>query len=332
MSLSRWVERQWQRRGPFAVCLLPLAWIYCTLMRLRRLAYRRGWLVTQRLTCPVIVVGNLSVGGTGKTPLIMALVRRLAAVGYRPGVVSRGYGGRAPHYPLLVRPDTPAALAGDEPALIAREAGCAVAVDPDRVAAARMLIEEAGCDVILADDGLQHLRLGRDIEIVVIASDAIAGNGWCLPAGPLRESPAVLDTADFVFSRDPASRRTPHRLSLRVGDLSRADNPARRLPLSVFAGRAVHAVAGLGNPASFFASLRAAGLIVQEHAYPDHHAYRPGELEHSPPQPLVMTAKDAIKCRDFAAPEWWVLNVSAEIDAAILNNILVKLEECRRRG
>ena len=252
-----------------------------------------------------MVVGNLSVGGSGKTPLVIWLARQLAAQGMRPGVVSRGYGGRASDFPLLVDAQTPASICGDEPALVARSVGCPVVIDPDRPAAANLLVENDLCDVIIADDGLQHLALARDVEIAIISSDKIAGNGFCLPSGPLRENADRLESIDLVISRESDSVLAPYHMELLPGDCFRVDNPAMRLPLSAFWKNRVHAVAGIGQPENFFASLRTAGLDIIPHAFPDHHDYTPADISFGDRLPVIMTAKDAVKCADFAERHCW---------------------------
>ena len=330
--LALWIQNRWQHKGLFAWLMLPLAGLYCLVMILRRRAYSAGVFASIRVECPVIIVGNLSVGGTGKTPLVMWLVEQLVKNGYRPGVISRGYGGTAAGLPMLVGEKTPASAAGDEPVLIARRTNRPVVIAPDRVAAARFLLASTDCNVIVSDDGLQHLRLQRDIEIAVIASDRIAGNGWCLPAGPLREPASVLDGVDIVVSRTDHPMRSDGQLKLETGDCVRIAAPAERRALGDFCGRTVHAVAGIGNPDDFFAGLRQAGLDVIEHRFPDHHAYSPSELDFADERAVIMTEKDAVKCTAFAGPEWWALPVSAVLEECILDTILNRLEEISQGG
>lgn len=330
--IALWIQARWQKRGLFAILMLPLAGLYCLVMMLRRQAYAIGLKASHPLACPVIVVGNLSVGGTGKTPLVIWLAEKLAGAGYKPGIVSRGYGGSASDSPLMVDADTPAEIAGDEPALISRHSGRPVVVCPDRIAAAKLLTSETDCDVIIADDGLQHLRMQRDIEIAVIASDRIAGNGWCLPAGPLRESPSVLGSVDIVITRAAASALTEWRLELEPTGCVRIDGGDEVRPLSAFKGMRVHAVAGIGNPDGFFVSLAEAGLDVIEHPFPDHHPYTASDLSFADDLPVIMTEKDAVKCAGFAGPDWWALTVSASVDEGILNEIFMTLEESARGG
>ena len=327
MKLSIWLHKQWQKRGVFAWLMYPLSVLYCVVMSLRRELYDSGLLTSHQVGRPVIVVGNLSVGGTGKTPLVIWLANQLARSGIRPAVVSRGYGGRAASFPLLVDYETPAAIAGDEPAMMARKLGCPVVIDPDRVAAANGLVERNLCDVIIADDGLQHLALDRDLELAVITSDRIAGNGFCLPAGPLRESPDRLKSVDIVISRAANSTLTSHSMSLSLGECSRLDNPAMRLPLSAFWDSPVHAVAGIGNPDGFFDSLRRSGLEIIPHPFPDHHDYTPADISFADELPVIMTEKDAVKCAEFAGRNYWAATVSVELDEGILESVMNTIAE-----
>jgi tetraacyldisaccharide 4'-kinase len=253
------------------------------------------------------VVGNLTAGGTGKTPLTLALVEALRARGRRPGVVSRGYGGdqRAP----ILLGDTPdPAQVGDEPCLI-RAGGVPVAVGRDRPAAARLLLD-AGCDVLIADDGLQHYRLARDVEICVIDGVRRFGNGHLLPAGPLREPLARLAAVDFRVCNGGAAATGEIPMQL-AGGWARALADGHEQDLRAFADHRVHAVAGIGHPQRFFDSLRAQGIAVIEHAFSDHHAFVPVDLRFGDDLPVLMTEKDAIKCHGFAQPHWWSVPVRA---------------------
>jgi tetraacyldisaccharide 4'-kinase len=290
---------------------LPLAALYGALVRLRRRLYRGGALRSQRLAVPVVVVGNITAGGAGKTPLVIALVEGLRARGFQPGVVSRGYGGteRAPR--LLASEPDPAQV-GDEPALIALRTGAPVAVGANRPAAARLLLDQ-GVDVIIADDGLQHYALARDVEICVVDGARRLGNGRLLPAGPLREPASRLREVDFVVCNggEPRADEIPMRL---VADaaVSLADD-AMRKPLAAFAGSRVHAVAGIGHPQRFFQSLREMDIEPIEHPFPDHHRYASADLAFGDELPVLMTDKDAVKCRAFAQPNWWRVPVTAAL-------------------
>lgn len=311
-ALERWLLRRWYggvAPGP-GLRLLSLA--YAGLVRLRGGLYRRGLLRVHRLRAPVIVVGNLVAGGSGKTPLTIALARGLAAQGWRPGIVSRGY-GRQSREPVRVTPSLPPELCGDEPLLIARQTGLPVFVDSDRVAAGKRLLAE-GCNLIIADDGLQHRRLGRDIEIEVLDGERRHGNGHLLPAGPLRERAGRRVDLRVVNGGEAGEGEWPMRLVL--GDALPLEGGLAR-PLAGFDGATVHAVAGIGNPGRFFAALRERGLRVVEHAFPDHHAYQAADLRFTPDAPLLMTEKDAVKCVDFTLRQAYAVPVRAELPPAL---------------
>ena len=309
-----------------------LSGLYGAVTALRRKAYRRGWLRSLQAGAPVIVAGNVTAGGTGKTPLVIALVARLRAQGWTPGIASRGHGREDAGTPRWVDADSDAAQVGDEPLLIARSTGAKVRVDRDRVAAAKALVA-AGCDVVVCDDGLQHYRLARDIEIEVQDARRRYGNGRLLPAGPLREPVERAADCDFrvlnlgVASEDDAQREAGFGewpMRLQVG----AAQPllgGRAQPLSAFAGQRVHAVAGIGDPERFFATLRDAGIAVVPHAFPDHHAYGPGDFAFGSPLPVLMTEKDAVKCRGFAQPGWHAVPADARLPEAFWVALCAKL-------
>lgn len=308
------------------VVLLPLAGLFSLIAGLRRLAYRRGWLRQQQVAAPVIVVGNIVAGGVGKTPLVIYLVERLQAMGLTPGVVSRGYGAQVGRQPVVVQADTPISTSGDEPRMIWRRTGAPVCVHPDRVAAARRLLDQ-GVDVIVADDGLQHYRLARDAEIAVLDASRGLGNGLPLPAGPLREPPRRLKTVDLCVARGgdwPGALR----MHVQGSQLRRVRDQADGGEVSAWATRSVHAVAGIGHPQRFFDGLRLAGLHVQAHAFRDHHAYVPADLSFDDALPVIMTEKDAVKCVDFAQDNWWYLPVQAVFspgDSARIDALLRRL-------
>ena len=320
------IERHWYRLSPVSLLLLPLSLVFCALVLVRRTLYRSGLLPQVPLPVPVIVVGNISVGGTGKTPLVIWLAKFLQAQGYRPGIVTRGYRGKNRDWPLRVLSGTPAALAGDEAVLLARRAGCPVVAGPDRVADARQL-QEQGCDLILSDDGLQHYRLARDIEIAVIDGERRFGNGLCLPAGPLREPRMRLRSVHLrVTNGEPRGGEIGMRLE--AGDIYRLGDPAQRDAISSLSGK-LHAVAGIGHPERVFAMLRRHGLDIEAHAFPDHHAFVPSDLAFGDSRPVILTEKDAVKCEGFARPNHWVLAVAARPDVHLGDSVLKLLKEKR---
>ena len=307
----------WYGKSVWTFLLLPLSWIFIGLANLRRY-----WIVryTQKtLVTPVIVVGNISVGGTGKTPLLISLVKWLQKQGFNPGVISRGYGGKASQYPYLLDATSTAAEAGDEPISIYQQTGCAVCVGPDRIAAARLL-EDQSCDILVSDDGLQHYRLGRDIEIAVVDGQRGLGNGWRLPVGPLREPKSRLKTVDWVVVNSPSENYklpgldelfyVPMQIIAR--DLIHLQTGEKK-SLKEFSETPVNAVAGIGNPQRFLNTLSELGMNAQLHAFPDHHAYVADDLSFTNNWPVVMTEKDAVKCHAFAQPHWFYLPIHASL-------------------
>ena len=315
--------RLWYGESATASWLQPLAALYGLLFRLRRHAYERGWLKTYRAARPVIVVGNLSVGGTGKTPLVAWLAEQLSGSGLRVGIVSRGY-GRSRQAPEVVHAESDWRHVGDEPMLLRELTGCDTVVARDRFAAAQQLVA-LGVDVIIADDGLQHLRLARDCEIVVVDGARGFGNGRLLPAGPLREpasrshhASAVVvngtpEHASLLAGEGKLSASTLQ-MSLLGGNAYRVDGSGGAQPLQHFSGKRVHAVAGIGNPARFFRDLRARGIDVVEHAYPDHHPFNAANLTFGDDLPVLMTQKDAVKCRSLATAQLWYVPVVARFN------------------
>lgn len=308
--LARWIVRQWRAPSTAGRLLLaPPAALFRILVALRRGAYRAGLLRGRRLPVAVVVVGNLTVGGGGKTPLVVHLVEALRAAGFRPGVVSRGYGGAGGGGPRRVGADTDAAAAGDEAVLIARRCGCPVAVGADRAAAGALLLD--ACDVLVADDGLQHYRLARDLEIAVVDGDYGLGNGRPLPAGPLREPAARLRSVDFVAVRD-GERAGAWRYRVLPGAARRVDGAPGERPLSAWRGQRVHAVAGIGVPERFFGQLEDAGLAVERHGFDDHHRFSAADLAFGDAAPILMTEKDAVKCHRIAHADMWLVPAQVE--------------------
>jgi tetraacyldisaccharide 4'-kinase len=316
----------WYSDGPVPLGARALSGVYGGLFGLRRKWYGRGWLKPQSAGVPVIVVGNVAVGGTGKTPLTIALIERLREAGWKPGVASRGYGRDDPKTARWVEPRTAPAEGGDEPVLIALRTGAKVRVDRDRVAAARALAQ-AGCDIVVCDDGLQHYRLARDVEIDVVDLRR-HGNNRLLPAGPLREPVQRADECDFrvvnVGSDDVPAGFGEWPMRLMPGEAQPIEG-GRPKSLATFSGQRVHAVAGIGNPERFFNMLRSHGIAVVPHAFADHHAYVPADFEFGSRLPVLMTEKDAVKCRAFADSAFFSVPVRAELPEAFWIALFDKL-------
>lgn len=312
MPSPRAIEQLWYGGHPLGRLLIPLAWLYRIIIRCRRLCYQTGLLAVRRVGAPVIVVGNITAGGAGKTPLVIWLAEYLGGQGFRPGIVSRGYGGRPAKTPQQVRADSAPAVVGDEPVLLAGRIKCPVAVAIRRPRAARELVARYGCDLIISDDGLQHYALGRDIEIAVIDGERRFGNGRCLPAGPLREPRGRLKSVDLVVSKQRAGRHE-YKMEYRYGELVSLLDPDKKRPLAELAGKQAHAVAGIAEPSGFFSCLQRHGIDIIRHEFPDHHPYGAADLAFNDERAVLMTEKDAVKCRAFATRQFWYLPIKAEL-------------------
>ncbi len=320
----RRLEHYWYSDSRLPWLLLPLSALFYLISALRRLAYRLGLLASEQLPVPVIVVGNITVGGSGKTPLVVWLAEFLKQAGYRPGIISRGYGGQSEQWPVAVTTDSDPQRVGDEPLLIVQRSGCPMWVGPDRAEAARSLLHENAVDVIISDDGMQHYRLARDIEIAVVDGSRRFGNGFLLPAGPLREPVRRLAGCDLVVANGVA-RQGEFTMQLVPADAVSLQDGGKR-PLNSFAESTVHAVAGIGEPQRFFTMLRQHGLDVIEHPFPDHHDYQAADIEFHDGLQLLMTEKDAVKCRKHARPYHWYIPVDAGLPARFGDEVLSLLK------
>jgi tetraacyldisaccharide 4'-kinase len=314
------LDYYWYTRSPWLLLLTPLSLVYRVIISLRRSAYRTGIFRSTRISLPVIIVGNITAGGTGKTPLVAWLAEHLRGKGYRPGIISRGYGGHAGNWPQQVRPDSDPGVVGDEAVLLATRTHCPMAVAPDRVAAANSLIEHSDCDVILSDDGLQHYALQRDIEIAVIDGVRRFGTGFLIPAGPMREPASRLQEVDLVVINGLGSGQE-HPMRMIQGDLHNLLDSGKVCALTDFRSQTVHAVAGIGNPGRFFQSLQQAGLRLEPHSFPDHYQYRPEDIRFNDDRPVIMTEKDAVKCRHFAAANVWYVPVETRMSEAFCDSL-----------
>ena len=318
----------WSRRGAIAWLLWPVSLVFRVLVFGRRVLYGMRLLKSVHPGIPVIVVGNLTVGGSGKTPLVIWIAEFLKANGWAPGIVSRGYGANISE-PRAATVASTAAEVGDEPILLSRRSGCPVWVGADRVRVAALLrAAHEDVNVLILDDGLQHYAMRRDLEIAVADARGF-GNGFLLPAGPLREPRSRLRSVDAVVSH--ASPVQGHAMTLRGEELHRMTDARERQPLKAFAGQRVHAVAGIGDPNRFFLHLGKAGIKVLPHPFPDHHPFTPQDLEFGDGLPVLLTEKDAVKLRSVAQPHWWVLPVSAQLDPAFGPWLLSRLAPGKTR-
>lgn len=306
------LDNYWYSYNLISIILLPLTGLFCFLSSVRRILYKKGFLQSYKAPLPVIVVGNISVGGTGKTPLIIELVKVLQSQGKKPGVISRGYGGKAHTWPQVVNNLSNADLVGDEPQLIFQSTQCPVVVGPDRRHDIEILIKQFNCDVILSDDGLQHYKMKRDFEIVVVDAKRVFGNGFCLPSGPLRERISRLkqvdmvlynggDESDVAFSLQPGKCHTTSHIEI------------KSVALEFFSGKTVHAVAGIGNPERFFKMLEKYNINVIKHAFSDHYYFTKSDFIFNDEYPVLMTEKDAIKCNDFEFLNHWSVPVEVKL-------------------
>jgi tetraacyldisaccharide 4'-kinase len=327
--LHELIQKIWYGKAYLALPLIPLSWIFRAAAALRRECYKRGILRSYSLPVPVIIVGNISVGGTGKTPLLIYLAELLRVAGRRPGIVSRGYGGQSAHWPRRVYRNSDPTDVGDEAILIAERTGCPVAVGPRRADAAQLLLENQECDMILSDDGLQHYALQRTLEIAVIDGERRFGNGYCLPAGPLREPVSRLNSVDLTVCNGRSGNRGEYLMQIH-GNIALNLSTGESQPLSYFVGRPCHAFAGIGNPQRFFELLQDAGISCETHIFPDHYAYRRADIDFPDGAPVLMTEKDAVKCRRFRKGNFWYIPAKAELPKTFDEHFLHLLEEQAR--
>jgi tetraacyldisaccharide 4'-kinase len=332
------LERAWHERAGWLILLWPVSVLFQALTAIRRAAQQSK----QRpayLTAPLIVIGNISLGGTGKTPLLITLSQELQKQGFKPGIISRGYGGDAPSYPLAVNSDSDVSQSGDEAFLIAEKTGCPVYVDPDRSAALQALLLHEDVDVVLSDDGLQHYNLYRDLEIVVVDGQRLFSNGFCLPAGPLRESMNRLKEVQHIVVNGEPAREIPQLASASkmqleprslVNMVSGEKRPFAGAPFNM--GNKVQAVSALGNPQRFYALLERLPYQVEIFSFPDHHRFTADDFEQEGidmHQPVVMTEKDAVKCRQFAKNNFWYLSVEVNLESQFFERLTEDIRRVR---
>ena len=338
-AVHRFFQRIWYEGDGWYRALLPFSGLFWILVSLRRILYRSGVLRSHKADVPVIVVGNITAGGTGKTPTTVWLTRVLCERGFTPGVVSRGYGGSKAGSSMRIDAETDPAVAGDEPVLIAIRSGCPVVVDANRARAASMLVED-GADLVIADDGLQHYALERDYEICVIDGTRGLGNGLMLPAGPMRETAARAEEVDQVvingrlrLDREslPTGLQNAIEFQLVAREVCRVNGSLSR-PIERFRDTTAHGVAAIGNPARFFDLLRGHGVQVIEHVFPDHAPVSPAVLDFADDFDILMTEKDAVKLGRNVSDRYWYVPVDLEIDPQIAGPWLEQIESRLRSG
>lgn len=303
----------WYHKNLFSYFLLPLSFLYRAIIAARKFLYQIKLKKITKFNVPVIIVGNITVGGTGKTPLVIWLANFLKQQGYKPGIVSRGYGGKSTQYPVIVTANSDPKISGDEPLLIVRNTQCPMVVDPNRVQAVKQLLADTDCNIVISDDGLQHYALGRDIEIIVVDGERKFGNQFCLPAGPLREPISRLSSVDFVVTNGVEQKLIP-------AAFYQVKNPNIVQSIDYFKKKTIHAVAGIGNPQRFFNSLREFGLNIIEHAFPDHYCFQAKDINFGD-EIVMMTEKDAVKCEKFAGDNVWYLAVQAELNEEFIKKL-----------
>lgn len=339
MALDRHLQRIWYgAASPWLTLLVPLSWLFAAIVALRRALFQWGVLRSHRVDVPVIVIGNITVGGTGKTPFTIWLATRLATSGRKVAIILRGYGGRATSWPQRVTPDTAWEEVGDEAVLLARRTNAIVVAGPDRVADAQYA-KELGAEVVLSDDGLQHYRLRREVEIAVVDGRRGLGNGRLLPAGPLREPAARLALAHLhvITQREVGSARTPAKAVPTVTAISRVNSAVNLVsgevrPLSSFVSMRVHAVAAIGHPEAFFEALERAGLDVEGHAYRDHERLTHDHIMFADDAAVLMTEKDAVKCSAIADQRHWVVPLEVDLSDADTELVDALLERTLASG
>lgn len=319
------LDHFWYSQNPIAWLLLPLAGVYCLLAGWRFRLYHNNWLHRFKAEVPVIVVGNIHVGGTGKTPLIIKLCEILKQQGMSPGIISRGYRSQSKIFPLEIMHNTSAADAGDESLMLARRTQCPVVIGADREADIQLLLERHKCNIILSDDGMQHYRMRRDVEIAVVDVKRKFGNGFCLPAGPLREPVERLRSVDMVIANGGADNQLSYAIKP-MQLISLAEHPEIST-LNDFAGKKIHAVAGIGHPQRFFDTLHTHGIEYIPHPFPDHHIYNMTDLHFGDDLPVIMTEKDAVKCAGFYLPRHWYVTIDIELSAIAKQRIQHLIEQ-----
>lgn len=327
---QQWLENIWYNKGAGKILLLPVTALYCAVNSFKR------WKNTDnktKLPCPVIVVGNIAIGGTGKTPLAIHIVKLLQKSGYKPAIITRGYGGKATRWPQSVTAESDPRLVGDEAVLMAINTHVPVYAGADRMLSIDKLTKMHDCDIIVSDDGMQHYKMPRDIQIAVIDGARMLGNGWCLPAGPLRERKQRLDYCDFVvingepnFEEEPKDQTIKQYFGMKLNGTALVNLATeQQKPLADFKNETVQVITGIGNPQRFFNALEHSGLSIKTSSFPDHHNFSASDLQFDDVDDntaIVMTEKDAVKCKQFATENYWYLPVKAQMEVDFDESLL----------
>lgn len=330
--LQQTLINQWYNPKPWGWILWPFTKLFATIVKFRKYCYSKNWLAKYRAPVPVIIVGNITVGGTGKTPLVIYLAQLLRAHGYNPGIVSRGYKGKV-NSVILVSPLSDPKIVSDEAVLLANRGGCPVIVAKKRAVGVRQIVRHNKVNIIISDDGLQHYGLERDVEIAVIDGDRRFGNGYSLPMGPLREPESRLDNVDLIVVNGGNTHNPrEHTMRLVCQDVYSLSHPKNVLNIDHFKGKLVHAIAGIGYPERFFQQLRDLGLEVIPHAFPDHYAFSPADVAFGDQLPVLMTEKDAVKCKHFANSKHWVVAVTVDLPASFADTLLQLIKGVKHAG
>lgn len=325
-GFSRWLEDSWYKEMYISSALTPLSMLYDDVMRLRHFLYEKGIYKKTKLSVPVIIVGNITVGGTGKTPLTLWLARFLKEEGFKPGIISRGYGGNSEIWPLWVDNQSKPEQVGDEAVLMAKRTDCPMVVGPERVKAAQMLLDKSDCDVIISDDGLQHYALERDIEIAVIDGERRFGNGFTLPCGPLREPISRLQNVDLIIVNGVVEEENEFSMAIEGDVIVNLVSKEEKL-LSQFPKSPCHALAGIGNPNRFFDLLEREGISIEPHPFQDHHQFTVEDITFNDNKLVLMTEKDAVKCTSFATEKHWYLPIKAKPQQQFIDKLLTLIKE-----
>jgi tetraacyldisaccharide 4'-kinase len=327
--LQQWLENIWYNNGKGRFILLPLSALYCAINRYQRKKQTKN---LPTLPCPVIVIGNITVGGTGKTPLTIHIAKLLEEEGYKPAIITRGYGGEATQWPQSVTAQTDPKQVGDEAVLMAARTHIPVYAGANRLQSIDQLLKAHDCDVIISDDGMQHYKLPRDIQIAVIDATRLFGNGYCLPAGPLREKKERLDRCDLVVVNGSESPQKSWLKMMLEGDTLINLKTGQKKALKDFAANKVNAVTGIGNPQRFYQTLKQGGLNLSTRSFPDHHNFQALDLGFDNQLEIIMTEKDAVKCKSFAKESMWYLPVTAKMDKRFKDALFAQLNQLLKKG